>query len=245
MHISVRRGPSDTVMLDLTGVRAGYGELDVLKDVSISVASGELVVIVGPNGAGKSTVLKTVAGLLRPKAGRVAFNGRDIGGSRPDQIAALGIGYVPQERNVFAKLSVRENLEMGAFLGGVDTRSRIAAIEALVPGLRGRESQAAGSLSGGDRQFVAIGRALMRDPAVLMLDEPTAGLSPKFAEVVFAKIREINGAGIAVLMVEQNARRALEIADRGYVLALGTNRHEDTGQGLLDDPEVGRLFLGG
>ena len=232
-------------MLEVEALFAGYGGTDILNGVRVSVAAGELVVIVGPNGAGKSTVLKTIAGLVRPRAGTIRLLGRDIAGVRADRVTALGVGYVPQERNVFPSLTVRENLEMGAYLGGVDVRAKLAFVARLFPVLADRARQAAGTLSGGERQFVAIGRALMRDPQLLMLDEPTAGLSPRFTDVVFDKVREINRAGVAVLMVEQNARRALSLADRGYVIALGAVRHEDRGPDLLANPEVASLFLGG
>ena len=231
-------------MLALEGVRAGYGEVDILNGVDLSVSEGELAVVIGPNGAGKSTVLKTIAGLVRAHAGSIRFRGRDIASFRADRIFRLGIGYVPQERNVFPSLSVRENLEMGAYQGGVNVAERFDYVCDLFPQLRGRWRQSTGSLSGGERQFVAIGRALMREPALLMLDEPTAGLSPKYTDIVFERIRSINRRRVAVLMVEQNARQALTFADRGYVLTLGRNRHQDTGPALLADPQVASMFLG-
>lgn len=232
-------------MLTVEGVYGGYGGVDILCGFSLAVAAGELVVIVGPNGAGKSTALKAIAGLVRVRSGFIRYKDRDITRLRADRVAASGIGYVPQERNVFPRLTVLENLEMGAFLGDVDVAERVEFVFGLFPQLRDLRRQASGSLSGGERQFVAIGRALMREPPLLMLDEPTAGLSPKFTDVVFDKIREINANGVAVLMVEQNARQALAIADRGYVLTLGKNRFEDAGPALLANREVASMFLGG
>ena len=232
-------------MLELQGVRAGYGGIDILNGIDLRVAEGELVVVIGPNGAGKSTVLKTVAGLVRSRSGSVRFAGQGITRLRADNIFKLGIGYVPQERNVFPSLSVRENLEMGAVPGAVNIAERYDYVCELFPQLRGLWRKRASSLSGGERQFVAIGRALMREPRLLMLDEPTASLSPKYADVVLERVQHINQERVAVLMVEQNARQALGVADRGYVLNLGRTRLEGSGADLLEDPEVGSLFLGG
>ena len=231
-------------LLAAAGMTGGYGGVDVLRGLTVRVAAGELVVIVGPNGAGKSTALKAIAGLVALRAGSVVFDGRDVTALRTNQRAAAGLGYVPQERNVFPGLSVQENLEMGAFLGVANVRRRLDTVYALFPVLAERRRQAAGSMSGGERQMVAIGRALMPEPRLLMLDEPTAGLSPRLAVAMFDKIGEIDRDGTAVLMVEQNARQALALAQRGYVVTLGANRAEDTGAALLADETVGAMFLG-
>jgi branched-chain amino acid transport system ATP-binding protein len=222
----------------------GYGDADILNGVDLTVAAGEIAVIIGPNGAGKSTAMKAIAGLVRLRGGTVRFAGTAITNQAPEAIARRGLAYVPQERNVFPSLSVEENLEMGGFLRR-DARARLEPVYALFPPLAEKRRQPAGALSGGQRQMVAIGRALMLEPQLLMLDEPTAGLSPKFMELILAKIAEINRAGTAVLMVEQNARQALAIAHRGFVLQMGRNRFAGTGAGLLADPEVVQMFLGG
>jgi len=223
----------------------GYGGVDILNGANIRVAADEIVVIIGPNGAGKSTLIKAVFGLVPVRQGRVAFDGATITNRRPDALVALGMSYVPQERNVFPTLSVAENLEMGAYTRSDDYSADIAEIFDLFPVLAERRRQPAGLLSGGQRQMVAIGRALMVKPRLLLLDEPTAGLSPKFVEEILERIVAINKRGIAVLMVEQNARRALELAHRGYVLVMGATRFEDTGANLLANREVGEAFLGG
>jgi len=209
------------------------------------VEDGEIVVIVGPNGAGKSTAMKAVVGLVKIREGHIRFDGQEITGRRPDEVARLRVCYVPQEKNVFPTLTVHENLEMGAFLRDDDFSSQLDAVYEIFPALVEKRRQPAGSLSGGQRQMVAMGRALMLEPKLLLLDEPTAGLSPLFTDMVFDKVKEINATGVAILMVEQNAKDALALADRGYVLALGRNRHEDTGANLLANREVAEMFLGG
>lgn len=224
---------------------AGYGEMQVLNGISLSVAADEVVSIVGPNGAGKSTVMKLIFGLLKPWEGSVWFDGHDISGLAPDKIVKLGLCYVPQVDNVFPSLSVEENLEMGAFILEGPLGERKERVYQLFPRLAERRKQRAGKMSGGERQMVAMGRALMLDPKLLMLDEPSAGLAPMLVDMIFEKVAEVNAAGVAVLMVEQNAKRSLELADRGYVLATGRNQVEGPGAELLNDPEVARLYLGG
>jgi len=235
-----------TALLQVEGVRAGYGKgADILVGVDLAVDADNISVIIGPNGAGKSTLMKAVFGLAPVRQGRVTFGGRDITGLGADRIARLGLSYVPQERNVFASMTVRENLEMGAYLRDDDWSGQLKKVYELFPRLEERRGQSAGTLSGGERQMLAMGRALMIEPRLLMLDEPTAGLSPAIRAETFRLIREINGLGIGILMVEQNARQALEIADRGIVMVMGAKRHEDTGAGLLADREVAEMFLGG
>ena len=234
-----------SALLETDGVVAGYvPDVPILNGVSIHAQAGEIVTIVGPNGAGKSTLVKTIFGLLRPRHGSVRLEGAELAGHRPNEIARRGLGYVPQRDNVFANLTVRENLELGSF----DRRATAAQIErmfALFPRLGERPRQRAGSMSGGERQMVAMARALMPDPRILLVDEPSAGLSPAFVDVIFDKLREINAGGVTIVMVEQNARRALAMSDRGYVLDLGANRFTGTGRELLDDPRVAELYLGG
>ena len=223
----------------------GYGGVDILNGAGLRVEADEIVVIIGPNGAGKSTLIKAVFGLVPIRAGAITFDGDVITNQRPDMLVGRGMSYVPQERNVFPTLSVAENLEMGAYIRNDDYADDIAAIYEIFPVLAERRRQPAGQLSGGQRQMVAIGRALMVKPRLLLLDEPTAGLSPKFVDEIFERIVAIKRRGIAVLMVEQNAKRALELADRGYVLVMGACRFEDTGANLLTNREVGEAFLGG
>lgn len=224
---------------------AGYvPEVDVLSGVSLGVEEGEIATVVGPNGAGKSTLIRTIFGLLRPRQGRVTLRGEDLTGLAPHTIARRGMSYVPQLDNVFSSLSVEENLEMGS-LDRSGTRTRIGEMYDLFPRLGERHRQAAGTMSGGERQMLAMARALMPSPHVLLLDEPSAGLAPTFVEAIFTQVRAINEAGVTVVMVEQNARRALAMSDRGYVLDLGRNRFQGAGRDLLDDPEVAALYLGG
>ena len=223
----------------------GYGGADILKGCSIDVNAGEIAVIVGPNGAGKSTAMKALLGMLELKQGEVRFRGKDISGLTPQDRIAKGIAFVPQTSNVFTSMSVYENLEMGAFLRDDDISETIEQVYELFPILAEKRDQLAGELSGGQRQQVAVGRALMSQPEVLMLDEPTAGVSPIVMDELFNRILEVRQSGVAVLMVEQNARQALQIADRGFVLVVGENRHTDTGAALLANPEVRRSFLGG
>jgi branched-chain amino acid transport system ATP-binding protein len=232
-------------MLAAEGLVGGYGGADILKGISVAVEPGEIVVIVGPNGAGKSTVMKAVFGLVALRQGRVTFAGEDIAGLATERRVGRGMAYVPQERNVFVSLSVHENLEMGAFVRRTVPRAVYDRVYALFPPLAEKRKQAAGELSGGQRQMLALARALMVEPKLLMLDEPTAGLSPRAMDEIFACIRAINGSGVAVLMVEQNAKQALALAHRGYVLATGENRFADTGAALLANREVAESFLGG
>jgi branched-chain amino acid transport system ATP-binding protein len=232
-------------LLRAESLYGGYGGGDILNSVSLGVEAGEVAAIIGPNGAGKSTAMKALFGLIQVRSGRVLFREEDITRLAPDRIVGRGLCYVPQEANVFPSLTVEENLEMGAFIRRDDFRAQLERVVELFPPLKAKRHQAAGTLSGGQRQMVAIGRALMLEPSVLLLDEPTAGLSPKFIDLIFERIREINATGVSILMVEQNARQALALADRGYVLVLGANRHEGTGQGLLEDREVAEMFLGG
>jgi neutral amino acid transport system ATP-binding protein len=224
---------------------AGYvPEVDILNGVSITVGEGEIVTVIGPNGAGKSTLVKTIFGLLPPREGRVLLRGEDLTGLEPHTITRRGMSYVPQLDNIFPSLSVEENLEMGS-LDRSRTRERIEGMYELFPRLGERRSQVAGTMSGGERQMLAMARALMPDPQLLLIDEPSAGLAPAFVEAIFAKIEEINKGGVIVVMVEQNARRALGMSDRGYVLDLGRNRFEGAGRDLLEDPKVAELYLGG
>jgi ABC-type branched-subunit amino acid transport system ATPase component len=232
-------------LLAIENVVAGYGEMQVLKGVSLRVEEGEIVSIVGPNGAGKSTVMKLVFGLLKPWEGSVRFDGNDISGLAPERIVRRGLCYVPQVENVFPTLTVEENLEMGAFILDGPIAERKERVFELFPRLAERRRQRAGKMSGGERQMVAMGRALMLDPKLLMLDEPSAGLAPLLVDMIFQKVVDINRSGVAILMVEQNARKSLALAHRGYVLATGQNQVEGPGSELLADPEVARLYLGG
>lgn len=227
------------------GLYGGYGGADILHGCDIGVDKGEVAVVVGPNGAGKSTAMKGLFGLLDLRQGSVELDGRDISHLPPQERVNLGMGFVPQNANVFTSMTVQENLEMGAFIRQDDFRPTMEQVFSLFPVLEQKRAQPAGELSGGQRQQVAVGRALMTQPSVLMLDEPTAGVSPIVMDELFDRIIEIAKTGIAILMVEQNARQALEIADRGFVLVQGQNRYTDTGQALLADPEVRRSFLGG
>ncbi|MDA0229055.1 MAG: ABC transporter ATP-binding protein [Proteobacteria bacterium] len=223
----------------------GYGAADILHGCTIDVELGEIVVIVGPNGAGKSTAMKAVFGMLDLREGSVRLDGEDITRLSPQERVRRGMGFVPQTSNIFTSMTVRENLEMGAYLRDDDYSATMEQILELFPILKEKSRQIAGELSGGQRQQVAVARALMMQPRVLMLDEPTAGVSPIVMDELFDRIIEIRNSGIAVLMVEQNAAQALAIADRGYVLVTGENRFTDSGQALLENPEVRRSFLGG
>ncbi|AKO96941.1 MAG: ABC transporter ATP-binding protein [Marinovum algicola] len=224
----------------------GYGKgPDILHECTIAVDKGEIAVIVGPNGAGKSTAMKAVFGMLDVRSGAVRLDGREITALSPQDRVARGMGFVPQTSNIFGAMSVEENLEMGAFIRRDDIRGTMEQVYDLFPILRDKRHQAAGELSGGQRQQVAVGRALMTQPQVLMLDEPTAGVSPIVMDELFDRIIEVARTGISILMVEQNARQALEIADKGYVLVQGRNAHTGSGKDLLADPEVRRSFLGG
>lgn len=231
-------------LLEVEQVVSGYGDMEILHGVSMRVEEGEVVAVIGPNGSGKSTLLKTIFGLVQAKAGHIQFKGRDISRLPPHAIVPLGISYVPQADNTFLSLTVRENLEMGAFIRRDGVRQRMAEVMGMFPDLARLQGTRVNKLSGGQRQMVAIARALMLDPTLLLLDEPSAGLSPQSVNVVFDKLAEINRAGVTVLLVEQNARRALEMAHRGYVLASGENRYEGEAATILANEEVGRLYLG-
>ena len=228
-----------------TAMTGGYGGADILKGCTISVESGEIAVIVGPNGAGKSTAMKAMFGMLDLRAGSVLLNGEFITSLPPQHRVQRGMGFVPQTHNVFTSMTVEENLEMGGFIRSDDFSDTIEEIYNLFPVLREKRAQPAGELSGGQRQQVAVGRALMTQPKVLMLDEPTAGVSPIVMDELFDRVIDVARTGIAILMVEQNAKQALAIADRGYVLVQGENRYTDSGAALLANPDVRRAFLGG
>ena len=257
-----------TILLEAQDLHSGYGEMEMLHGVSMVLDQGEMVAIIGPNGAGKSTLIKTIFGLLPPTAGRVLLRGADITGIHPRNLVLMGLAYVPQSNNTFPSLTVLENLEMGAITrrtspipvpwnrtNDPDVKSRMmtdaqirkrafGTIE-LFPNLRPKVRERAGALSGGEQQMVALAKSMMLDPDILLIDEPSAGLAPKLVDMVFSKIVEINDKGTAVVMVEQNAKKALAIADRGYVLETGRNRFQGSGQELLHSPDVARLYLGG
>ena len=232
-------------VLSLNNLYAGYGQTEVLHDMSIFVDPNEIVAIIGPNGAGKSTAMKSVLGLLTINSGNVELNGKDITNTPAAEVVRLGISYVPQTQNVFVNLSVQENLEMGAWTRPLGIRERLAEMFELFPDLGEKRNQAAGSLSGGQRQMVAMAKALMVDAKILLLDEPTAGLSPKYRGEIFTTIQKIKSTGVPILIVEQNAKQALGVADRGYVLVDGANRYTGKGKELLEDREIARMFLGG
>ena len=227
---------------NLTG---GYGGADIIRNCNVSVGKGEIAVVVGPNGAGKSTAMKALLGMLSLRKGRVFLDGNDITGMSPQERVSHGMAFVPQNQNVFVTLTVEENLEMGAYLRRDDITETMNQVFELFPVLKEKSRQLAGELSGGQRQQVAVGRALMTKPSVLMLDEPTAGVSPIVMDELFERIIEVKRKGIAILMVEQNARQALNIADQGFVLVTGENRFTDTGEALLANDEVRKSFLGG
>jgi neutral amino acid transport system ATP-binding protein len=233
-------------LLEVSDVEAGYGDALVLRGVSLAASPGELVAIIGPNGAGKSTLLKVVYGLLRPRAGTIRYAGNDVTGLQPEQLTRLGLNYVPELANVFPSLSIAENLQVGCVsLPRAERRQALNDLYAHFTLLDERRRQRAGTLSGGQRKLLAIARALVTRPRALLLDEPSAGLSPQAVELVFKQLAEVNERGIAIVMVEQNARRALALADRGYVLDMGRNAHEGAGDALLHDPRVAELYLGG
>ncbi len=255
------------LLLQAQNLRSGYGEMEILHGVSMTLEEGEMVALIGPNGAGKSTLIKTMFGLLRPTEGRVLFRDTDITGFHPRDLVIMGLGYVPQTNNTFPTLTVLENLEMGAITRRIspiplpwnrgsqkrtqarmtDAQIRKRATETieLFPNLQPKLREAAGSLSGGEQQMVALAKSMMLDPDVLLIDEPSAGLAPKLVDNVFSKIVEINKQGTGIVMVEQNAKKALAIAHRGYVLETGRNRFEGTGDWLLNNTDVGKLYLGG
>jgi branched-chain amino acid transport system ATP-binding protein len=232
-------------LLEARDLHAGYGGMNILNGVTIEIEADQIGVIVGPNGAGKSTSLKAVFGLLHVSEGSVSLAGADITNAQPETLVRSGMAFVPQEYNVFPTLSVEENLEMGAYVRRDDYAGVMEQVYGFFPDLRDKRRQPAGELSGGQRQMVAIGRALMIEPKLLLLDEPTAGLSPLYMSQIFERIIAINDAGVGVVMVEQNARQALKIAHKGFVLAGGRNRYTDTGENLLADPDVAKSFLGG
>ncbi len=231
-------------ILSAHDIYAGYGETEILHGVSIDIDAGELVTIIGPNGCGKSTLMKTVFGLLTPTSGHIAFNDSDITGMPTDRLIRMGMSYVPQTDNTFPSLTIEENLQMGAFVQPRNTQQRIADIYDMFPDLRRSRKQRANSLSGGQRQMLAFGRALMLEPKLLLLDEPSAGLSPIMRQLIFDHLVQIRQSGVAILVVEQNARAALSISDRGYVFASGENQLHGTAQDLLHNPDVRRLYLG-
>ncbi|NPV03269.1 MAG: ABC transporter ATP-binding protein [Syntrophaceae bacterium] len=233
--------------LEATDIYAGYGKIEVLHGASIRAAAGEIICIIGPNGSGKSTLLKSVFGLIKPTKGTVRFDGRDVTRLDPEQKVPLGIAFIPQGRNVFPSLTVRENLEMGGTALNSERAVRLAIEEAVeaFPLLKGKMRERAGNLSGGEKQILSLARADMVKPGLILMDEPSIGLSPKMIDEVYDKINEINRRGTTFAIVEQNARKALSIAHRGYVLDLGQTRLEDTGAGLLDNEEVKKLYLGG
>ncbi|NLV11787.1 ABC transporter ATP-binding protein [Haloarcula argentinensis] len=232
-------------LLSVQQLDAGYGDLQILTDVDMEVGQEEYITIVGPNGAGKSTVMKSVFGLTTYMGGEIVFNDRDIAGEQPEDIISYGLSFVPQSNNVFEPLTVTENLKMGAYTLDQFPEERLQAVYDRFPILETRSEQKAGTLSGGQQQMLAMGRALMLDPDLLLLDEPSAGLAPDLVDEMFDRIDEINDAGTAVLLVEQNAKEALRRCDRGYVLVQGQNRHEDSGEALLNDQQVREDFLGG
>lgn len=232
-------------LVELKDVVGGYGGAPILNGVNISIEQSDIGVIVGPNGAGKSTTLKALFGLLKVTSGSIAFSGEDITNALPDRLVPKGLSFVPQEKNVFTSMSVEENLEMGAFTRRDDYSTTMDWVYDMFPVLFEKRNQKAGELSGGQRQMVAMGRALMSHPRLLLLDEPSAGLSPKYVLEIFEQIVKINRSGVGILMVEQNARQALAFATRGFVLASGQNRFTGTGPELIADPEVAKSFLGG
>ena len=236
-----------STLLRAEALTAGYGKMPILHEVSLIIAPGELVAVIGPNGAGKSTAFKVIVGFLKPTQGRVLFDGDDITGRRPDQVLRRGLAYVPQGRIVFPQMTVLENLEMGGYIERNPARlhEALERVYALFPILAERRRQKAGTMSGGEQQMVAIGRALMTTPKLVLLDEPSLGLSPKYVSLIFEKLVEMKRAGYTLMLVEQNAAKALSVADRAYVLELGRNRFEGSGRSLLADPEVKRLYLGG
>ena len=236
----------DSTLLKVEGVHAGYGRFEVLKGVSLQVNQGEIVSVIGPNGAGKSTLLKTVFGFLKPGQGRVKFEGQDITGWSPPQVLRQGISYVLQDYSVFPNLTVEDNLRLGAYIrNDAEVEADIQQVLELFPILQERSRQRARHLSGGERRMLEIARSLLLKPKLLLLDEPTLGLAPKMIDLIYAKIRELNAQGVTFLIVEQNAKTALNHSNRAYVLEDGQNRFEGTGQGILAHPEVRRAYLGG
>lgn len=237
-------GDGHSPALEIVNLEAGYGPTLIARGISMVVNVGEMVTIIGPNGSGKSTMIKAIFGLADVSGGSIRLNGRDITGERADRLVQMGIGYVPQASNVFPTLTVRENVEMGAFTMRGDVSSNMERVQELFPLLRERWNGKAGQLSGGQRQMLALARALVAEPSVLLLDEPTAGLAPQVVDQVLERIAEINQAGVSILLVEQNAIKALKHSDRAYVLARGRNFAEDSAEALLSNPDIGKVFLG-
>ncbi len=233
-----------TTVLQAQGVVPGYGEVQILHGVSITVGEGEIVAVIGPNGAGKSTLLKALFGLVSVRSGSVQLMGQDVTNVAPDRVVQIGMSYVPQTENVFPSLTINENLEMGAFVRSDGLRDRLERVYDLFPDIASRRGERAGRLSGGQRQMLALARALMLDPKVLLLDEPSASLSPKMVDSIFDKCGDINRGGTAILLVEQNAKEALTFSSRAYVLAMGENRFEGEARNMLDNEEVAKLYLG-
>lgn len=233
------------MLIELKQVVAGYGGAPILNGVDIAIENTDIGVIVGPNGAGKSTTLKAIFGLLKVTAGTISFLGESIANTLPDKLVPMGLSFVPQERNVFTSMSVNENLEMGAFIRTDDFSDTLTSVYDMFPPLKEKRRQHTGELSGGQRQMVAMGRAMMSKPRLLLLDEPSAGLSPRYVGEIFEQIVKVNASGVGILMVEQNAKQALGFATKGFVLASGQNLFTGTGADLLDDPEVAKSFLGG
>ena len=239
---SENQSPSPALVI--SDLDAGYGPTLITRGISLSVGNGEMVTVIGPNGSGKSTTIKAIFGLADVSGGSIRLHGEDITGERADRLIQMGIGYVPQAGNIFPTLSVRENVEMGAFTLSGDVRPNIEQVQELFPLLRERWKGNAGQLSGGQRQMLALARALVAEPSVLLLDEPTAGLAPQIVDQVLDQIREINATGVSILLVEQNAIKALRHSDRAYVFARGRNFFDDTADALLKNPDIGRVFLG-
>lgn len=236
---------SEKAFIEIDSLVAGYvPEVNILNELSVSISEGELIGIIGPNGAGKSTMLKTLFGLIPVRSGSIEFEGADITGLAAHSLVSKGVGFVPQTENVFPSLTIEENLEMGAFLDSKGFKERFEFVSDMFPKLAERKDQRAGSLSGGERQMLAMGRALMMKPKLLLLDEPSAGLSPALQDQVFVNTKKINSSGVTIIMVEQNAQRCLQICDRGYVLDQGKNAYSGTGKELLSDPKVVELYLG-
>ena len=232
-------------LIEVKNVVAGYGGAPILNGVDLAIEASDIGVIVGPNGAGKSTTLKAIFGLLRVTTGSIVFEGREVTNMLADKLVPMGLSFVPQEKNVFTSMTVEENFEMGAFTRRDDFADTLAWVYDMFPDMKAKRRQPAGELSGGQRQMVAMGRALMSKPKLLMLDEPSAGLSPRYVLEIFEQIVKVNQTGVGILMVEQNARQALAFASRGFVLANGQNRFTGTGKELIADPEVAKSFLGG
>lgn len=238
-----QRAGSGVSVLEVIAVNSGYGETQILYGVSLQVSLGEVVVLIGPNGAGKSTLMKTIFGLLTPTTGTVILDGEDITGQRPDRLVSKGMSYVPQSDNIFPSLTIHENLEMGAFIRNDDLSASLDGVYQRFPNLAERKKLKAKFLSGGERQMLALGKALMLEPKVLLLDEPSAGLAPRLVAEIFAKVQEIAQSGVAIVIIEQNAKEALKIAHRGYVMVMGEIRLEDSGPALLEKRDIATLFL--